>query len=86
MIWNLSEAGRSLKLSEWKAMGGGGFSHQAKNRVGLHFQECQAQWEARDPTLGELSSIDPYIGRSTARFAIVHLDREDLAVPDPEFT
>lgn len=81
MIYELTSSGRALRLSEWKKMGGSGLSHMAEHRVSLHYEQCIANWEAIDPTLGELSDIDPSIGRSLSRFAVLQLNRKEFGEP-----
>lgn len=75
VFFRLTEAGRALRWSEWRKLGGSGLTmHGTAETQGLFHRGA-------DPTMGEIADASPGQGRSDARFAYQRLGRHDLAEP-----
>jgi len=72
MIYRLTERGLALQWHQWQHIGGCGLANNT---------EFRGRALKPTTTLGEISGVCPFSGRSLARYAAERLNRHDLAQP-----
>ena len=74
----LTEAGKAVRWSDWKKLGGCGLSNYDEAEVSRVLGDIRKT----NPTLGQLQDVRITAGRGLARFAKDHLNRPEWAQPE----